>query len=463
MAKKRHGGLGRGLDALIPPARRENTNWNSGGGGKENSSGSAGEVIPAAAEDTVASGAGAAASESGAAASEAGTAAPETATTFSEAGAAVSEAGTAISGAGATAGAGAAVSEAGTVASGMGAAASESGAAASGAGAAVSEAGTAISGTDAASEAGTVISGTGAAASESGMGASAAGAGSSGGQFTIPSQSGTTEQGEIRMLRLSQVDPNRSQPRQKFEEEALEELADSIRQFGVLQPILVKKNGSRYEIIAGERRWRASRKAGLREIPAIIRDYSNQETVELSLIENIQRENLNPIEEAKAFKRLLDEFGLRQEDLAARVSKSRTAITNAVRLLKLDERVQEMVVDNRISMGHARALIPVEIGEEQYLLACQVYEKKLSVRDVEKLVKKIAKNRAGGQKAGKTGPAREKDPALELAYKEIEERLKQSLGTKAAIRHSGNGAGKLEIEFYSNEDLEKIVDLLTMM
>lgn len=436
MAKKRHGGLGRGLDALIPPARRENTNRNSGGGGKENSSGSAGEVIAAAAEDTVASGAGAAASESGAAASEAGTAAPETATTFSEAGAAVSEAGTAISGAGATAGAGAAVSEAGTVASGMGAAASE---------------------------AGTVISGTGAAASESGMGASAAGAGSSGGQFTIPSQSGTTEQGEIRMLRLSQVDPNRSQPRQKFEEEALEELADSIRQFGVLQPILVKRNGSRYEIIAGERRWRASRKAGLREIPAIIRDYSNQETVELSLIENIQRENLNPIEEAKAFKRLLDEFGLRQEDLAARVSKSRTAITNAVRLLKLDERVQEMVVDNRISMGHARALIPVEIGEEQYLLACQVYEKKLSVRDVEKLVKKIAKNRAGGQKAGKTGPAREKDPALELAYKEIEERLKQSLGTKAAIRHSGNGAGKLEIEFYSNEDLEKIVDLLTMM
>ena len=428
MAKKRHGGLGRGLDALIPPARRENTNRNSGGGGKENSSGSAGEVIAAAAEDTVASGA-------GAAASEAGTAAPETATTFSEAGAAVSEAGTAISGAGATAGAGAAVSEAGT----------------------------AISGTGAASEAGTVISGTGAAASESEMGASASGAGSSGGQFTIPSQSGTTEQGEIRMLRLSQVDPNRSQPRQKFEEEALEELADSIRQFGVLQPILVKRNGSRYEIIAGERRWRASRKAGLREIPAIIRDYSNQETVELSLIENIQRENLNPIEEAKAFKRLLDEFGLRQEDLAARVSKSRTAITNAVRLLKLDERVQEMVVDNRISMGHARALIPVEIGEEQYLLACQVYEKKLSVRDVEKLVKKIAKNRAGGQKAGKTGPAREKDPALELAYKEIEERLKQSLGTKAAIRHSGNGAGKLEIEFYSNEDLEKIVDLLTMM
>ena len=425
MAKKRHGGLGRGLDALIPPARRENTNRNSGGEVKENSPGAAGEVIAAAGEDTAASGAG---------------------TAF---------------GAGATAGAGAAVSEAGTAA-GAGASASEAGTSIAGAGASAPEAGTAAGAGAAVSGAGTAA-GAGAAASEAGMGASASGVGSSGGQFTIPSQSGTTEQGEIRMLRLSQVDPNRSQPRQKFEEEALEELADSIRQFGVLQPILVKKNGSRYEIIAGERRWRASRKAGLREIPAIIRDYSNQETVELSLIENIQRENLNPIEEAKAFKRLLDEFGLRQEDLAARVSKSRTAITNAVRLLKLDERVQEMVVDNRISMGHARALIPVEIGEEQYLLACQVYEKKLSVRDVEKLVKKIAKNRAGGQKAGKTGPAREKDPALELAYKEIEERLKQSLGTKAAIRHSGNGAGKLEIEFYSNEDLEKIVDLLTMM
>ena len=451
MAKKRHGGLGRGLDALIPPARRENTNRNSGGEVKENSPGAAGEVIAAAGEDTAASGA--------------GTAAPGAGTAFGAG--ATAGAGASAPQAGAAAGAGAAAPQAGTAA-GVGAAAPQAGTAA-GAGASASEAGTAAGAGVAASEAGTSISGAGtaagagAAASGAGMGASASGAGSSGGQFTIPSQSGTTEQGEIRMLRLSQVDPNRSQPRQKFEEEALEELADSIRQFGVLQPILVKRNGSRYEIIAGERRWRASRKAGLREIPAIIRDYSNQETVELSLIENIQRENLNPIEEAKAFKRLLDEFGLRQEDLAARVSKSRTAITNAVRLLKLDERVQEMVADNRISMGHARALIPVEIGEEQYLLACQVYEKKLSVRDVEKLVKKIAKNRAGGQKAGKTGPAREKDPALELAYKEIEERLKQSLGTKAAIRHSGNGAGKLEIEFYSNEDLEKIVDLLTMM
>ena len=264
----------------------------------------------------------------------------------------------------------------------------------------------------------------------------------------------------VRTLRLSQIDPNRSQPRQNFEDEALEELADSIRQFGVLQPILVQKKGNRYEIIAGERRWRASRKAGLTEIPAIIRDYSDQETLELSLIENIQRQDLNPIEEAKAFRRLLDEFQLRQEDLAARVSKSRTAITNSVRLLKLDERVQDMLAQGQLSMGHARALISVEIGEEQYLIAQQIAEKQLSVRDVEKLIKKRnIENKKKKETVRKQ--TEEKDEALELAYREIEERLKQSLGTKTSIRNSGDGRGKLEIEFYSHEDLEKIVDMLT--
>ena len=266
--------------------------------------------------------------------------------------------------------------------------------------------------------------------------------------------------GAVRVLRLSQIDPNRSQPRQNFEDESLEELADSIRQFGVLQPILVQKKGSRYEIIAGERRWRASRKAGLTEIPAIVREYTDQETLELSLIENIQREDLNPIEEAKAFRRLLDEFSLRQEDLAARVSKSRTAITNSMRLLKLDERVQDMIVQGEISMGHARALIPVEIQEEQYLIAQQVAEKHLSVRDVEKLIKERLSGKKKKKGSGK-GKAPEMDAALELAYKEIEERLKQSLGTKTVIRHSGDGSGRLEIEFYSHEDLEKIVDMLT--
>ena len=398
MAKKRHGGLGRGLDALIPPARREDSSRKGGGDGKDNSPGTA---------------------ESG---TGQGAPADASAESFSPEGSGPSAEAFSSVGSGASA-------EGNTV----------------GSSAAPIQSGEGIS-------------------TQPGQGApiqpGEAAPGTSG---TAAPGSVAADQGEVQMLRLSQVDPNRSQPRKKFEEESLEELADSIRRFGVLQPILVKKTGSRYEIIAGERRWRASRKAGLREIPAIVREYSDQETVELSLIENIQREDLNPIEEAKAFKRLLDEFGLRQEDLAERVSKSRTAITNAIRLLKLDERVQNMVIEEKISMGHARALIPVEIPEEQYLLACQVSDKKLSVRDVEKLVKKIGKSRDGGKSGKKVKPAGEADPALELAYKAIEERLKQSLGTKASIRHGGDGTGKIEIEFYSSEDLEKIVDLLTVM
>ena len=295
---------------------------------------------------------------------------------------------------------------------------------------------------------------------ESGEAASAAVSADSSGSQSESKESSASADDSIRTLRLSQIDPNRSQPRQYFEDESLDELSDSIRQFGVLQPILVQKKGNRYEIIAGERRWRAARKAGLTEIPAIVREYTDQETLELSLIENIQREDLNPIEEAKAFRRLVEEFSLRQEDLAVRVSKSRTAITNSLRLLKLDERVQDMIVQGQISMGHARALIPVEIPEEQYLIAQQIAEKHLSVRDVEKLIKARLSGKKKKKDSGKDKTA-ERDPALELAYKEIEERLKQSLGTKTTIRHSGDGTGKLEIEFYSHEDLEKIVDMLT--
>ena len=280
------------------------------------------------------------------------------------------------------------------------------------------------------------ISGGGAESSDSSAEGSYSAEGSA--SRTGMQETAAEDTGAVRVLRLSQIDPNRSQPRQNFEDESLEELADSIRQFGVLQPILVQKKGSRYEIIAGERRWRASRKAGLTEIPAIVREYTDQETLELSLIENIQREDLNPIEEAKAFRRLLDEFSLRQEDLAAR----------------------DMIVQGEISMGHARALIPVEIQEEQYLIAQQVAEKHLSVRDVEKLIKERLSGKKKKKSSGK-GKAPEMDAALELAYKEIEERLKQSLGTKTVIRHSGDGSGRLEIEFYSHEDLEKIVDMLT--
>ena len=295
---------------------------------------------------------------------------------------------------------------------------------------------------------------------ESGEAASAAVSADSSGSQSESKESSASADDSIRTLRLSQIDPNRSQPRQYFEDESLDELSESIRQFGVLQPILVQKKENRYEIIAGERRWRAARKAGLTEIPAIVREYTDQETLELSLIENIQREDLNPIEEAKAFRRLVEEFSLRQEDLAVRVSKSRTAITNSLRLLKLDERVQDMIVQGQISMGHARALIPVEIPEEQYLIAQQIAEKHLSVRDVEKLIKARLSGKKKKKDSGKDKTA-ERDPALELAYKEIEERLKQSLGTKTTIRHSGDGTGKLEIEFYSHEDLEKIVDMLT--
>ena len=305
-----------------------------------------------------------------------------------------------------------------------------------------------VSGTDWGGSSGTVnASGTDWGGSSGPVNASGAGGGAS---------PGTVNTG-VQMLRLSQVDPNRSQPRRIFEEDALDELADSIRQFGVLQPILVQKKDGRYEIIAGERRWRACRKAGLKEIPAIIREYSDQETLELSLIENIQREDLNPIEEAKAFKSLLDEFGLRQEDLAARVSKSRTAITNSVHLLKLDERVQDMIIQKEISMGHARALIPIEIPEEQFLIAQQIADRHLSVRDVEKLIKK---RKASGAALKKKNPGAETDPALELSYREIEERMKQSLGTKVSIRYGRDGKGKMEIDFYSHEDLERIVDLL---
>jgi len=233
----------------------------------------------------------------------------------------------------------------------------------------------------------------------------------------------------------------------------LEELAESIKQFGLLQPILVQDRKSYYEIIAGERRWRAAKKAGLKEVPVIIKNLTDQEIVEISLIENIQRENLNPIEEAQAYKRLLTEFNLKQDEVAERVSKSRTAVTNSMRLLKLCDDVQQMVIDEMISTGHARALITVDDSEQQYALAQQIFDEKLSVRDVEKLVKNL-------NKPVKIKKAVTTDKSLEAVYQEIEENLKQKLSTKVNITPKGNGTGKIEIEFYSHDDLEKIMDLL---
>ena len=258
------------------------------------------------------------------------------------------------------------------------------------------------------------------------------------------------EKGPETLVKITKVEPNREQPRKNFDEDALLELAESIKQFGLLQPILVQDRKDYYEIIAGERRWRAAKLAGLKEIPVIIKNYSAQEIVEISLIENIQREDLNPIEEALAYKRLLEEFNLKQDEVAERVSKSRTAVTNSMRLLKLSEEVQRMIIDEMITTGHARALLGVTDPEQQYLLAQRIFDEKLSVREIEKIVKNIGK------------PAKEKkdksiDESLQIIYQDISEKLKVKLGTKVNVVPKENGSGKIEIEFYSHDELDRIL------
>ena len=255
-------------------------------------------------------------------------------------------------------------------------------------------------------------------------------------------------------VKITKVEPNREQPRKNFDEDALQELADSIKQYGIVEPLIVQDRKTYYEIIAGERRWRAAKLAGLKEVPVIVRNYTEQEIVEISLIENIQREDLNPIEEAQAYRRLLTEFNLKQDEVAERVSKSRTAVTNSMRLLKLCDEVQQMIIDDMITTGHARALISIDDPEQQYTIAQKVFDEKLSVRDVEKLVKNL-------NKPEKVKKEPVTDKALEAVYQDLEEKLKQSLGTKVSIASKGDGAGKLEIEFYTHDDLEKITDLLT--
>ena len=254
------------------------------------------------------------------------------------------------------------------------------------------------------------------------------------------------------LVKIRMVEPNGGQPRKNFDEDSLMELAESIRQFGLLQPILVQDKKDHYEIIAGERRWRAAKIAGLKEIPVIIKELTDQEVVEISLIENIQRENLNPIEEAQAYKRLLTEFNLKQDEVAERVSKSRTAVTNSMRLLKLCDEVQQMVVSEMLTTGHARALLAIEDPEEQYRIAQKVFDEKLSVREVEKLVKNLNK------------PERKKkkeNESLAAVYQSLEERLKETLGRKVSISSRENGNGKIEIEFYGHEDLDRLMEYLT--
>lgn len=261
------------------------------------------------------------------------------------------------------------------------------------------------------------------------------------------------EEGSVLIVKMTQIEPNRSQPRKQFNEDALLELSESIKQFGVLQPLLVQKKGDYYEIIAGERRWRASKLAGLKEVPVIVKDFSEQETVEISLIENIQRENLNPIEEAAAYKRLMEEFHLKQDVIAERVSKSRTAVTNSMRLLKLDERVQQMLVDEMLTTGHARALLAIENKDEQHAAAVKVFDEKLNVRETEKLVKLLLN-------PAEPKPEKEKNSAEDLVYEQLEEKIKGIIGSKVAIRRKNRDKGKIEIEYYSQEELERIVELL---
>ncbi|MBF0998523.1 MAG: ParB/RepB/Spo0J family partition protein [Lachnospiraceae bacterium] len=262
------------------------------------------------------------------------------------------------------------------------------------------------------------------------------------------------QEGDKVMVSLSLVEPNRKQPRKSFNEDKLEELADSIKQQGVLIPLMVRHNGNMFEIIAGERRWRASKKAGLKEIPVIIRDDLTEEQIfEIQLIENIQREDLNPIEEALGYERLIKEFHMKQDEVAEKVSKSRVAITNSMRLLKLSPEVQQMVIDEKLTTGHARALISVEDPDKQIALAERIFDEKLSVREAEKIVKQL-------DKPVKEKAEKKKNDSLEAVYRDLEERCKNAVGTKVDIISKEDGAGKIEIEFYTPDDLEKITDRL---
>ena len=250
-------------------------------------------------------------------------------------------------------------------------------------------------------------------------------------------------------VRLSQIEPNREQPRKVFDEDALIELSESIKQYGVLQPLLVQKKDKYYEIIAGERRWRAAKLAGVKEVPVIIKDYSTQEVMEIALIENIQREDLNPIEEAQAYQRLIKDYRLKQDEVAEKVSKSRAAITNSLRLLKLDERVQEMVMEGKLSNGHARAIIGIEDGDQQYQVAQKIFDEQMSVRETEKLMKNLNRPEK---------PEKQK-PQNDFVYRDIEEKMNKIMGTKVVIKNREHDKGKIEIEYYSKDELESIIDL----
>mgnify|MGYP000341113820 FL=1 len=262
---------------------------------------------------------------------------------------------------------------------------------------------------------------------------------------------------ELETIPINKIEPNQSQPRKYFNEDSLQELADSIKQHGLIEPLIVQKGKKGfYQIIAGERRWRAAKIANLKEVPVVIKDYTKQEVMEIALIENIQREDLNPIEEAEAYDSLIKEFHLKQDEIAEKVSKSRVAITNALRLLKLDERVRTMLVEDKLKSGHARALLAIENNDLQYETAVQVFDQKLSVRETEKLVKKILL-----PKAEKKEDEKNNDEQMKTIYQNFEEKLKMIMGTKVNINHGKKGKGKIEIEYYSPDEFERIMELMT--
>ena len=274
---------------------------------------------------------------------------------------------------------------------------------------------------------------------------------------TAPGKGKTTAEGkDILLVDINKIEPNPDQPRKNFDEDKLIELSESIKQHGIMNPPLVLEKKGYYMIIGGERRWRASKMAGLKKIPVIVKkDLTDQQVAEWALIDNIQREDINPIEQAEAYQKLLSDHDWTQDKLAEVVSKSRTAVTNSLRLLKLDERVRQMVIDEMVSTGHARALLGVTDGEKQFTLAQQIYDEKMSVRDTEKLVKKVQSQKETTDKQKKST-----NPQLDAVYAKQEEKMKQLFGTKVTISRKNEKSGKIEIEYYSPEELEHLLEML---
>ncbi len=268
---------------------------------------------------------------------------------------------------------------------------------------------------------------------------------------TTKKEESVVTEGQVTNVNITKVEPNRNQPRKTFDEDKLLELADAIKQQGILEPLTVVDRGDHYEIVGGERRWRAAKKLGLKEVPVIVRNLTEQEIAEIALIDNLQREDINPIEESLAYKRLIDEFGYTQDQVAEKMSKSRVYITNSLRLLKLCDKVRQMIIDGQISSGHGRAIISVEDPEEQFQLAQRIFDEKLSVRETEKLVKNLGK-------ASRKKTLPKSNASIDAVYKEVSEKCKQALGTKVEVTSKGDGVGLIEIEFYNNDDLEKIIN-----